>query len=417
MAKPIVIVDPRSSGSTLAPSFIQAGYECIGITYEAHREQRGFARTIEKKDFKRIILFQDNIEEKIKDVNPLAIIPGAERGVELSETLTNILTPEFSNISKVKSNRLNKMEMQQALAYSGIPHLKTFLVKDLIKAEALVESMRASGELFILKPPDSAGSENVFHINSEDDWRIPFFKILNGQSNVSGIRNSGVILQEMALGTEYAVGTVTAAGKHHLAHLIKYKKMKINGRATVYECVEFVDLQSDECLSVYEYTKDVLDALGIRWGACHNEVIFTENGPRLIESVPRMTGGPVVHFARLATGSSQADMLVDAYTKGAIKDEPYTLKSSLLGAFVNSTKRGILKNVEVLNRASGLETFCENHLWVKNGDFVEETVDYLTSLGVIAFTGDRAKIFDDYHRLRKMESQLIIQDNEKGSNS
>lgn len=46
--------------------------------------------------------------------------------------------------------------------------------------------------------------------------------------------------------------------------------------------------------------------------------MLTKQGPRLIETGARMCGGPVVRFARAASGSSQADKLVEIYIDGDV---------------------------------------------------------------------------------------------------
>jgi len=56
--------------------------------------------------------------------------------------------------------------------------------------------------------------------------------------------------------------------------------------------------------------------------------MLTKNGPRLIESSARMIGGPVVGFARAATGSSQADKLVEIYVDGDVQTKEFVFKKS-----------------------------------------------------------------------------------------
>ena len=48
------------------------------------------------------------------------------------------------------------------------------------------------------------------------------------------------------------------------------------------------------------------------------------------------------------------------------------------------------------------------YVWFKNGDLVPQTVDYLTSIGIIALAGDRESILSDYKKIRNMESKLVI---------
>ena len=407
MRKTIVIVDPRSSGKELAPAFNKMGYDCIAVTFKPLRERFGFATEINSSDFKEIIQYQEGIESRLARYNPVAVFAGAEKGVPLAEKLSKALTPAYSNDHSPIEDRLNKYQMQRAVKNAGLPFLKTLEATSLDEAEKWLSDTELIDQSFILKPPVSAGSEKVFHIRDGKNWKGTFNEILDSFSNMTGLKNRSVIIQEEAIGQEFSVGTVSAGGKHYLGHLIKYNKVKYNGRETVYDHVEFVDPVDHK--ELIDFTYKVLDSLGLKWGACHNEVMMTKDGPRLIESVPRMTGGPVVGFARQATGSSQADKLVEAVRYGDVKSQEYTLNHCLVPVFISSPMSGTVKNIEVFDHVSSLETFFQNHLWVKNGDQVEQTVDYLTTLGIIALSGDRESVFRDFKKIRSMESQLEIE--------
>src|SRR4029077_10924525 len=123
-------------------------------------------------------------------------------------------------------------------------------------------------------------------------------QILTEPSVISGKRSETVVFQEQAIGTEHAVGTVSANGRHYLVHLIKYNKTSSGERKTVFDHVEFVPHDPEILGDLFDYTQKTLNALGVRWGATHTEIMLTKNGPRLIETSARMIGGPVVGFAR-----------------------------------------------------------------------------------------------------------------------
>ena len=119
-----------------------------------------------------------------------------------------------------------------------------------------------------------------------------------------------------------------------------------------------------------------------------------------------MIGGPVVGFAREATGSSQADKLVELYADGDVVTKEYILRKTVVLVFLKALNQGTALNVEVLDGISQLPTLLSKHIWIKNGDFVRQTVDYLTNIGIIGLAGDRDSIFLDYKKIRIMESKL-----------
>ncbi|MGX8784294.1 ATP-grasp domain-containing protein [Legionella pneumophila] len=408
MNRPVVLVDPLSSGIELAPAFKARGIPAIAITLK-HPDWIGFGATMQTSDFVEIIPDQPNLVEVLRKYDPLAIIPGTEEGVPLAEALAIALTPQFANDPEKSQNRLHKALMQETLQKAGVPALKTLNTASENEVESWIRTNGLIDSSLIIKPPVSAGSDKVFHIPAKGEWKKAFNQVLSEPSKITGKNNETVVVQEQAIGTEFAVGTVSANGKHYLAHLIQYNKTSFNNRKTVYDYVEFVPYREEMYGELFKYTQKALDALGIRWGAAHNEIMLTKDGPRLIETGARMCGGPVVGFAREATGSSQADKLVEIYVDGDVLTKEYVFKKTVVPVFLKSPAKGKISNAEAFADISKLPTFLNKHLWFKNGDPVPQTVDYLTSIGIIGLAGDRTSILLDYEKIRSMESKLVIQ--------
>jgi biotin carboxylase len=405
--RPVVIVDPLSSGIELAPAFKARGIPVIAITFKSNWV--GFGMKIQTSDFVEIIPDQPNLVDILRKYNPIAILPGTEEGIFLAERLTETLTPQFANDPKKSLNRLHKAFMQKALQETSVPVLKTLNTSSENEVEIWIKKNELVDSPLIIKPPMSAGSDKVFHISAKKNWKTAFKRVLTEPVKITGKISETVVVQEQALGTEFAVGTVSANGNHYLAHLIKYNKTSSLGRKTIFDYVEFVAYSDEEHGELFAYTQKTLNALGIRWGAAHTEIILTEKGPRLIESGARMCGGPVVGFARAATGSSQADKLVEVYIDGDVLTKKYVFKKSVVPVFLKSPAKGTISNVETFAKISQLPTLLNEYIWFKNGDLVPQTVDYLTSIGIIALAGDRESILSDYKKIRNMESKLVIQ--------
>lgn len=407
MKRPVVIVNPLSSGIELAPAFKARGIPAIAITLKPI-DWNGFGTKINTSDFMEICSVQENLAERLKKYKPLAIIPGTEEGVPLAESLASILTPQFANCPKRAPNRLHKALMQTSLIEAGVPALKTVNTSVEKTAESWIKANQLDACPLIIKPPISAGSDKVFHIPAKGDWKKAFNRVLTEPSLTTGKRNETVVIQEEAIGTEFAVGTVSANGKHYLTHLIKYNKTSAHDRKTVYDYVEFVPYSEKFHGELFDYTKKALDALGIRWGAAHNEIMLTNKGPRLIETGARMCGGPVVEFSREATGSSQADKLVEIYVDGEVSKKQYQFNKTVVPVFLKSPAKGKIFNVDSLADIPKLPTFLSEHIWFKNGDIVPQTIDYLTSIGIVGLAGERESIFKDYAKIRQMESKFVV---------
>lgn len=406
MSRPVVIVDPSSSGIELAPTFRARGIPAVAVTLETE-EWPEYGSRFRPADFARVIPNGPEVEDLVRALDPLAILPGTEEAIPLAERLAARLTPRFANDLGKSAHRAHKALMQAALEEAGIPALKTLHTASASEAETWIRENRMTGTPLIVKPPAASGSEKVFHIPAGGDWKTAFDRVL-GEALVSGRRNETVVIQEQALGTEYAVGTVSVDGEHTLTHLMRYHKTSAGERRTVFDHVEFVPHDEAAQDGILAYTRRVLDALGVRFGASHTEIMLTEDGPRLIESSPRMIGGPVVGFARAATGSSQADRLAEIVAEGGLRTKEYGFRRTVVPVFLKSSAAGELANLEVLDEVERLPTLLSRHLWYRNGDRVPRTIDYLTSIGIVALTGDRDAIFADYAKIRALEAKLVI---------
>jgi biotin carboxylase len=405
MNRPVVIVDPLSSGVELAPVFMARGISCVAVSTFEPRSSLGYGTSIQKQDFSEIISAGPDLEEKLRKLNPLAIIPGTDGAMAIAERLAAAITPQFSNDPKKCIHRLHKARMQEALVAANVPALATISstseteVESWLRAQALIDSP------LIVKPANSAGSDKVFHVPSGGDWRHFFRRVLTEPSKLDGKLHDTAVVQEQAIGTEFAIGTVSANGNHYIAQIIQYTKEECS---TVYDHVELIPYEEKKHSELWAYTQRVLDALGVRWGAAHNEIIITKNGPRLIETSPRMIGGPVVLFAREASGSSQADKWVEAIASRDVTTKGYTWRKIVMPVFLRAKSNGVISNVEGLKEISRLPTLFRPFIWFKNGDTVKQTVDYLSNIGIVALSGNRADVVRDYHKIRELEARLVI---------
>ncbi len=410
MNRPVIIVNPISSGSELAPAFAKRNVPSIAVRPMPLSKQGyiGFASQIQNENFLEVYENDPGLVDRLRKLNPLAIIAGTEMGVPLADQLAATLIPKLANVLELSQARTHKGLMQEALEKAGLPVIRTLNTASVDEVTTWLLDHNLTNAALVIKPPVSAGSDKVFYISPGGDWKKMFDYILATPSLLGGRVNETVIVQEHVTGVEYAVDTVSAAGKHVLALLNRYQKVSTGKHMTVFDYVEFVPFDSQEHGKLLEYTERALDALGIRWGAAHSEVMLTSKGPRLIETGARMCGGPVIGFSRAATGSSQVERIVEAYLDGKISTQNYDVKQTVVPVFLASPVSGTLRNVEILDRLQKLPTHLATHMWLSNGDHVRRTVNFDTVLGIVALAGDRKSVFRDYNHVRAVEAKLII---------
>ena len=64
----------------------------------------------------------------------------------------------------------------------------------------------------------------------------------------------------------------------------------------IYDYMEWVSAEEIDYENIVEYAKQALDAIGIKFGPSHLELMLTEDSPRLIEVGARLHGEVTLIF-------------------------------------------------------------------------------------------------------------------------
>jgi hypothetical protein len=113
----------------------------------------------------------------------------------------------------------------------------------------------------------------------------------------------------------------------------------------------------------------VLDALGVRNGCAHTEIMLTPRGPRLIESGARPVGGGHQLICEIATGDNQIRHTVAHRERGEFKPG-YELLQHLRGVFISAPRAGVWHNPEIFDGVESLRTYYAKNFPYKRGDEV-----------------------------------------------
>jgi hypothetical protein len=184
----------------------------------------------------------------------LAVIPGAETGVELADQLSHRLALRSNGVEQSVARR-NKYHMGEAVRNAG--YQLFFLLSIIFKlflnlgVRAVKQQMCHSlSEMFeflktiatpfqptqlkcVVKPVQSAGTDDVFLCNTKEEAETAFNRII-GKINGLGLLNSCVLVQEFLVGKEYVVDKVSRDGVHKLVAIWEYDKRSINDAHFVY---------------------------------------------------------------------------------------------------------------------------------------------------------------------------------------
>lgn len=325
----VALVDPYSSGKYLVYELHKRGVPIVCVrsslslgpfflaAYETHKEY--FVRTVDYNgDLASTVAELRDGQHDIK-----AVAPGSEPGVELADQLAEALGLA-GNGTELTWARRDKAGMQDRLKECGVPsaeQIKSSNVDDSV-AWARERESRIGKEFaypVVVKPTGGMGGEGVFFCASEEDLVNAHKELLGCKCQGSGVTIEQLALQEFLDGSEYIVDTCTLNGQHLCCAVWRYNKRKgvpWNPNAIVTQYQDMLAPDADECEVLVSYVFKVLDAVGLRHGPCHTEVMFTKRGPILVEVNARMHGvqGPLL--IEKATGTGLASYVADAMMDG-----------------------------------------------------------------------------------------------------
>ncbi|MBA0053309.1 ATP-grasp domain-containing protein [Streptomyces sp. AJS327] len=406
----VILVDPYAGAADYADAFRARGVTPVAVL-TTPTPLPAYHHTWAPDRFHTVHHHTGDLAALVRTVrahDPLAVIPGNESGVLLSDALTQELWPGTGNDPELSEARRDKWPMARALERAGVPHPRTLSTADEEEAANWLRETGLTSRALVLKPRRSGGTDAVRKVEPGEDWR-PSFRALLGSVNRFGLPNDTVLLQEFAAGTEFAVDTYSVDGELGIVSVAQYTKSTRADRIGIYDAVDYLSPDDPRVAQLGAYTRDVARAVGIRTGCAHTEIMLTEDGPRLVETAARLAGSCLQHSARLATGDCQIDrtvrhLLDGEFTRGFVRERPTRV------LWLSAPHAGTLRGGTVLDEARELPTFQRLGRAYPDGAHVPRTEDLFTSLGWVLLAGDTESAVDaDTAAVRDIESRLPIE--------
>lgn len=364
--------------------------------------------------------------DSLKEYELVAISCESDSGLADSERFGSQLKLSCQN--GFNEARRNKYMMIETLRDAGLGVVKQCLCGSVDEAISFAEEIgvqiKGGEKMVVVKPVRGVASDDVHLCKDLLSVKEAFVKIHG--SSVFGSpweKHDKVLVQEFAVGQEFAIDVVCKDGEKKVAAIWKYDKRPLNGAPFVYFSTEIYDGEHKELL--YEYVSKALDALDIRWGMTHNEVILTDDGPRLVEVNCRQHNMDFIPLVMACYGYNAFDMLLAAYFGGqeSASYPPETAGLRLdwgrlppipskrmrgamvhLSCFVEGKLRSV--NERALIEIQQMESVLDLEIYgyfLEVGNQLQKTVDIRTDCGWVQMVNPDAEAFDrDYDRILKL---------------
>eukprot|EP00397_Hematodinium_sp_SG-2012_P007338 GEMP01007382.1.p1 GENE.GEMP01007382.1~~GEMP01007382.1.p1 ORF type:complete len:473 (+),score=123.93 GEMP01007382.1:42-1460(+) len=407
----VVIVDPYSSGMYLVQEFQTQQFPMIGIQSSQHLaefwleqyDESLFAKNIKHESLEMTVA-------QLKEFNVIAILAGSEPGVQVAEELQSAMGV-LGNDAKTTHLRRHKYNMQERLREVGLRAVRQIFAAT--PEECLAWQKQWNKWPIIIKPAMSGGTDGVYWCHTEDDCRLAFDKEC-GKLNVNGELNDKLLCQEFLDGKEYVIDCVSYEMKHVLSCMWVYEKHKIpEGNAIVYQYARAIECRGEIQDKLVDYVFQVLDALQIRYGPSHTEVIVVDGEPCLVETGARMHGMKGPKLTEFATGLGTHKLVADVFVHGARIfndlrrfDYRYILKQYVFESFLHNwnAEGNLSKDVDV-DKLKQLQSVVDARASVRKGEYLRKTRDLATSPGYfLQVHQSLEQCFADLKSVRRLEA-------------
>lgn len=362
------VVDPWGGGALLAPALRRRGHECLAVLSSPDIAGRLGAAPPPAADFVEVLAHDGDLAataEGLRRRGAGLVLAGCETGVLLADDLDAALGLPGNGLALSRARRDKTLMAREAERHGlAVPHqTSSRCVEDLL---AWIDGH--GGYPVVVKPPHSLDSDGVTPCDSAEEVRAAAAAIL-GRTNRAGLVNGTAIVQERLDGDQYAVDTVSRDGRHLLAGIWQYSRPQARSGAPAYAAIgsdgkRMVPAAGERPRRLFDFTCRLLDALGIRVGPAHCELMWVGEGPVLIEIGARLHGGektPLI--SRLCTGSSQLDRALEARLEPARFDaalgRPYPMHQHGAMVYLIPWRTGYLHGYGRLRDVARLPSFVE----------------------------------------------------------
>ncbi len=400
-----VVVDAYSTGARLAPRFAAARLPVVHVQ-SSPRLPDFYARAFQADDFVENVIHEDDLEgtaARLAAYDPAFVVVGAEPGVPLADALSERLGLP-SNGTELSAARRDKNAMTEALRRAGLRTAEALKTGDAVEAAAW--AAERGGAPVVVKPLDSAGTDGVSICADPAAIETAFTANL-GRPNALHGANEELLVQELLLGTQLFVNSVSWAGVHHVSEVWRDNKLRA-GANFIYDYEELLPRHGEQQDQVVPYVEAVLDALGIRFGPAHTEVMLTGTGPVLVESGARMHGSVPDEIVDRCTPSHQtltAEAYLDPASVARRASHPYELAAGAYCVMLISQHEGRIVSDTGMREIEALPSFAGTISMLEPGDQLKRTIDLFSCPGIIYLVDpDREQIEADYDRIRELDA-------------
>ena len=378
----VLIVDPFSTGKLYAPLLKAQGVRCIAVI-STNSLPKHFTDDLIWDNFDAVYNWEEGLLEILEPLSLSAVIAGCETAIYLTDYLTEVL--RIPGNSRITSDlRRNKFSMQHALKKHGLANIESQLLSSPTRIAEVVAT-RKDTATYVVKPLNSAATEGVVFAQGRAGVETALNNAAWQRKNDLGEINLGFIVQPFVSGPEYVVDMVAFDGVYIIASVCRYTKVQKNGSMFVYESLDTLDPCAEALQPLTDYARQAAAALSIEVGPIHMEIIWSADGPVMIEAGGRLHGGIAPLLFQQVYHPDLLSLAIDSYLgrPRPRADAVSQISHGRIGFFCSDEQRTFAApSSQALQSVMEDEAYCGHRYFIDAGDTTPITIDFATCPGL-----------------------------------
>lgn len=405
--KVCIIVDGYNAGRQFPVVLNERGISSIHV--QSTEEVIGTFSKFEEHNYITNIIYRGNIEKtldeikNIPDIDIVAVIAASEPGVCLADLLSEKLCLATTNGTVLSKARRNKFDMVEAIKKANLATPLYLSSNSLEEINHWIDQNTSFP--VVVKPLESAATDGVFVCHNPSDVEVAFKSIIL-TDNVFGTKNQFVLVESFLYGDEYVINSVSCNGKHKVNDIWIYRKQEVEGRK-IYDREELLDFDGAKQEILVTFAHQVLDAVGIKYGASHVEIILTEKGPAIVEVGARISGATNIASSQECVGHDAVNLTVDAYVdpEAFMRSYKEVNRVNKYGMVIDlaSFQEGMVVGENFTKELSALPSLKKMVIKKSPGDMLKKTCDLMSSPAKFHLAHEsKEQLMLDYEKIQEV---------------
>ena len=231
---------------------------------------------IDSKDIDGHIDFVKNLQDIF---NICGVFAASDVAVTVAAVANYLNLPSISNEVAIRSH--NKALMKKKWIEDGIPTPLGFEIKNLNQIQYIIDKLNFP---LIVKPVDSAASRGSRRVDTYDELS---HAVINA---ISSSRSNTAVVEEYVIGYEQSVETIIYNGVHYHVGMAD-REFGFHPYHIETAHIDPSQLPREQQKQIYDVVDAAARSLGINFGPAKADMIWTENGPMILEMTARLSGG------------------------------------------------------------------------------------------------------------------------------